>query len=309
MLEPAEKIVIAYLVVLAGLMVFVNSGLLTWTRLVGIQAAGIAIVLAMAYAERRTRERHSALGMRIVGFVRSWYLVAVVPVIYTELRYLIPLIHPRDFDLQLAALDHRLFGVHPTVWLEHYQWPLLTEILQICYTSYYALPIIMGAVLWKAHRFEAFRFFFYSIVLGFLISYIGYIAVPAIGPRFIPTIVLAQTQPLTGVWLFAPIRTFLDHAEGITRDCFPSGHTEITLLMLYYAYQLHKRMFWIMLPVGLAIIYSTVYLRYHYVIDVIAGAAVAALVIVIARPLYRWLGGERSPHDDDMARGSLAEHA
>jgi membrane-associated phospholipid phosphatase len=37
------------------------------------------------------------------------------------------------------------------------------------------------------------------------------------------------------------------------------------------------------------LILATVYLRYHYVVDVLAGAAAAALVILIARPLYRAL--------------------
>jgi membrane-associated phospholipid phosphatase len=63
----------------------------------------------------------------------------------------------------------------------------------------------------------------------------------------------------------------------------------MTLLVLYYARRFHRRTFWLLLPVGSALIFSTVYLRYHYVIDVIAGAAAAALVILIAEPLYRLL--------------------
>jgi len=85
------------------------------------------------------------------------------------------------------------------------------------------------------------------------------------------------------------VRQLLDNAEGLTRDCFPSGHTELTLLVLYYSRKLHRKTFWRFLPFGIGIIVSTVYLRYHYAIDVAAGALLALLVIAVAVPLHRTL--------------------
>jgi membrane-associated phospholipid phosphatase len=165
--------------------------------------------------------------------------------------------------------------------------------------TYYFLPIILGAVLWRKRWFERYKFWVFVVALGFYVSYFGYILVPATGPRFLPAIKGAQTFPLSGVWLFHSLRETLDRAEGITRDCFPSGHTELTLLVLYYARRFHRRTFWLLLPVGSALIFSTVYLRYHYVIDVIAGVAAAVFVILIARPLYRALGGSLEKGDEE----------
>ncbi len=221
--------------------------------------------------------------------------MALIPITYKELSYLIPLIHPRDFDETLAHIDQRLLGVHPTVWIERFTSRPVTEILQLTYSSYYLLPIILGIVLWRNRSFETFHFWVFIVVLGFYLSYVGYIAVPAIGPRFLPSIVEAQTIPLTGVWLFQPVRGMLDRAEGITRDCFPSGHTEITLLVLIYARSFHRKVFWWLLPLGIGVIMSTVYLRYHYVVDVVAGALVTIAIVMIAKPLYRALGGHEAP--------------
>jgi len=226
--------------------------------------------------------------------IRGWYPVLLIPITYKELSYLIPLIHPHDFDATLAGIDQRLFGVHPTVWLERFTLPPLTEVLQLTYSSYYFLPLVLGVVLWRKGWFEKFDFWVFIVVLGFYVSYLGYVAVPAIGPRFLPSILEAQTIPLTGVWLFQPLREMLDRAEGITRDCFPSGHTELTLLVLYYARTFHRKVFWWLLPLGTGVIVSTVYLRYHYVIDVVAGALVAGAIVMIARPLYRALGGNQA---------------
>jgi membrane-associated phospholipid phosphatase len=240
------------------------------------------------------RHRVTASPLRVAAlsrFIHGWYPVALITATFKELTYLIPLIHPRDFDAELAAIDYRLFGAHPTVWLERFTWPAITEVLQLVYATYYFLPLILGAVLWRKRWFERFNFWVFIVVLGFYVSYFGYILVPATGPRFLPAIKDAQTCRLTGVWLFTSLRETLDRAEGITRDCFPSGHTEMTLLVLYYAHRFHRRTFWLLLPVGSALIFSTVYLRYHYVIDVVAGAAAAVIVILIAKPLYRALGG------------------
>ncbi|HWP44375.1 MAG TPA: phosphatase PAP2 family protein [Blastocatellia bacterium] len=282
-LSPADKVVIAYLAIIAALVAISYQRIDFWWAFVLAHASCIALVSAVA------RRAHSWPGERAWRFIRGWYPVALVPATFKELAVLVPLIHPRDFDWELARIDYWMFGVHPTVWLERWTRPALTELLQISYSTYYFLPLILGAVLWRKGWLERFHFFVFVAVLSFYLSYLGYIAVPAIGPRFI--LAGEQSFPLRGVFLFSLIRETLDRAEGIMRDCFPSGHTALTLLVLYYAAKYHRLTFWLMLPAGTALIISTVYLRYHYVIDVIAGVLLAALVVLIANPLYRLLRG------------------
>jgi len=235
------------------------------------------------------RLRVSASPRLPVSFLRAWYPVALIPFTYKELEYLIPRIHPRDFDWELAAIDRWIFGVDPTVWLERATWPLLTELFQLSYITYYVLPLALGVVVWRKGWFDKFHFLVFVIVLSFYISYLGYIAVPAIGPRFI--LAGDQSFPLKGLLLVDWIRATLDRAEGITRDCFPSGHVMLTLVVVYYARKFHRPTFWWALPAASALIISTVYLRYHYVVDVIAGVVLAVAVVASADLLYKTLGG------------------
>jgi membrane-associated phospholipid phosphatase len=282
-LSPADKVFIGYLVLLAALILIFRARVEKWPLLIALHIAGIGLVFLLA--------RFIAPRLGTVGeFIRGWYPCALITTTYKELEYLIPRLHPHDFDWQLASLDYRVFGIHPTLWLERLHVPLLTEVFQIIYATYYFYPVILGAVLWHKGWFSKFYFWVFILMCGFYLSYLGYIAVPAIGPRFI--LADQQTIPLSGVFLFETIRGALDRAEGITRDCFPSGHTEITLLVLYYAWKLHRRTFWWMVVPCSAIILSTVYLRYHYVVDVVAGLFAAGLVIVLAKPLYQGLGGK-----------------
>src|SRR5215813_39430 len=300
-LNPADKVAIAYLLIIIALILSCSIRIAFWRMFcVGhLILIGIIVLIsrvlptsssALPGASASSSTTLSKLLLIVGSFIRGWYPVLLIPVTYKELTYLIPLIHPRDFDATLAAIDYRFLGVHPTVWLERFTWPPLTEVLQLTYSCYYFLPIVLGIVLWRRPNAD-FSFWVFVVVLGFYVSYLGYISVPATGPRFLPEIAKAQTVPLTGIWLFASVREMLDRAEGITRDCFPSGHTELSLLVLYYARVFHKRVFWWLLPIGTGIIISTVYLRYHYLIDVVAGVLIAILIIAIAKPLYRLLGG------------------
>jgi membrane-associated phospholipid phosphatase len=298
-LTPGDKVVVAYLVVIALLILIFSYRIEFWGWLCVGHAVIIGLVVLLAKWDRPLSPSASlpvspSLSRPVASFVHGWYPVALIGITYKELTYLIPLIHPRDFDSALAAIDHRIFGMHPTVWLERFTWPPLTEVLQLTYSTYYFLPIILGVILWNNDRPEKFHFFVFVLVLGFYLSYLGYIAVPAIGPRFLPSIAEAQTTPLTGLLVFQSLRRMLDSVEGITRDCFPSGHTELTLLVLYYARKFHRRTFWWLLPFGVGIVLSTVYLRYHYVVDVVAGVLVALAIIATTRPLYNKLTTQES---------------
>lgn len=306
-LTLADKVVVSYLALIALLILIFSYRIEFWGSLCAGHAIIIALVVLLANLDRpifpsaRPPVSQSPLlpvppspPLPVSSFVHGWYPVALIGLTYKELTYLIPRIHPRDFDAVLAAIDHRIFGVHPTVWLERFTWPALTEVFQLTYSTYYFLPVVLGVVLWKTDSFEKFHFFVFVVVLGFYVSYLGYIAVPAIGPRFLPSIAEAQTTPLTGLLFFQPVRRMLDNAEGITRDCFPSGHTELTLLVLYYARKFHRRTFWFLLPFGVGIVLSTVYLRYHYVVDVVAGVLVAVAIIAITRPLLNSVNAQES---------------
>src|SRR5438445_6134498 len=68
----------------------------------------------------------------------------------------------------------------------------------------------------------------------------------------------------------------------VSRDAFPSGHTDITLLSILLAFKFQTRVRWFVAVIGASLIFSTVYLRYHYVIDVIGGAVLALIT------LYTW---------------------
>ncbi len=218
---------------------------------------------------------------------RNWYPVIYVASCYKEMALFIPAIRSTDADRWLADLDHRIWQAHPTVWLERIHSPVLTEFLQIVYTLFIPAVLMVAAMLWRKGDYAELQYYAFLIALGFLVSYIGYLLVPARGPRFL----LRDLQhfPLQGLWLFDSMQNALDRLEEAHYDCFPSGHTELTILAWWGSRKVSNRLFKVYFAYTPPLIFATVYLRYHYSVDVLAGAVVAAGLILSAPVLYRKL--------------------
>jgi len=173
-------------------------------------------------------------------------LVSVV-FIFDSLEWIVHPVNPVDIDPILLKLDYYLTGTYPTVALQKFVNPFLTEVLQLAYSSYYFIPIILGLTL-KLHKKEKeFTEALFLVLLCFYLSYVGYLLFPALGPRFY--IKELHTVELKGLLLMEYIHEFLNRLEGIKRDAFPSGHTAIALLCLVIAYKHERRLFWWLVPV------------------------------------------------------------
>ena len=123
--------------------------------------------------------------------------------------------------------------------------------------------------------------------MGYLVSYLGYLVIPARGPRFL--LKHLEHVPLQGMWLFHGMQSMLDKLESAHYDCFPSGHTELTILAMWGSRMVSSRLFRIYLVYTPSIIFATVYLRYHYTVDVLAGIATALVLICVSPSVYRKL--------------------
>lgn len=277
-LRSADSVTIIYQLLMLAL-IFLHFRVIQNAALFSV--FHLAVILLLVFLPKLPQNR-------VFDFLRYWNPILIIPINFTELHYLVHTVHPQDMDAFLIAFDKMLFGIHSTVWLERLTHPVLTEYFQIVYTTFYFLPIILAVLLYRSERLKDFDFFGMIMVYGFYLSYIGYFLMPAIGPRF--TLDHLQSIPLQGVFLTEGIRHTLDSLENIQRDAFPSGHTAMTFLTMYYAAKYHKKYFYILLVIGSSLILSTVYLRYHYVVDVLGGIAMAFVVIWTAPWLYDKLG-------------------
>jgi len=271
-----DKIILAYFALMGALLVVYWSSVPGAAELLALHAAGAAfVVLAVKWQGWASR------------LFRHWYPLLYVAFCYREMSILIPAIRRTDADQVLAKLDHALWHANPTVWLERIQAPPLTEFLQIVYSLFIPAVLFVALCFWLRKDYAAFRYYAFLIATGFLVSYIGYLLVPARGPRFVLNDL--QHAPLRGLWVFGLLQSTLDRLEHVTYDCFPSGHTELAILACWGSRRISHGFGRLYVAYTVCMVFATVYLRYHYTVDVAAGALLA-LVLMFATPaLYREL--------------------
>jgi membrane-associated phospholipid phosphatase len=282
-LWPIDKLFIAYAAIMGGLLAFAARHDAFALLLILGHVAAIGALIAIARSSSPVAE-----------FIHHWFLLLYVPFCYKQVPYLVSALHLRAADNTLAHWDLAMWKVDPVFWLSSIQSRFAVEFLQAVYTMFIPGSVALGIVLWFRRPREEFRLGTFTIALTFLVSYLGYLLLPARGPRFMEY--ASQYAPLHGLWSFHSFQNILDKLEGLQYDCFPSGHVAVVLVGCWLARWISPRVFYIFAAFAACITFSTVYLRYHYVIDVIAGMALAIIVIAVAPLVYHKLesGNETS---------------
>lgn len=234
---------------------------------------------------------------RLDGFahafrVRLLLAYAATFFFYASVKHTVPALGLPSHDAWLLALDERLFGVTPAVWLQRWSRPWVNDVFSASYLAFHAYLHLAMAWAVIGPRARAERFFVH-VFSAYVPGIAGYYLVPGLGPAVAwPSLF---TVPIEGGWLTRLNATVV--ASGSSAyDIFPSLHTYITLVLLEHDRLAHPWRFRVMLPVAVAIVLSTLMLRYHYAVDVLAGVVWFALFrIVYPRVQERWSRGTPSP--------------
>ncbi|MBI5727338.1 MAG: phosphatase PAP2 family protein [Ignavibacteriales bacterium] len=275
-LRPLENLVVVFYSAIIIAMLAVNASIPLWYVFILVDILIIAGLLYLGTAGKTSNSR-------VTRIIQYWYPAPLILLTFKQIYFLIkPLRGELDYDTILINTDKLIFGFNPTEALFQIANPVLTELLQIAYASFYILPIVLAFALYLQKRHEAVEYVVFLTVYGFFISYLGYFLLPAVGPRFTLHDFSQNDAQLPGLLLTQFLRFVVNTGESIPpgtidpvshvqRDVFPSGHTMMTAMIMYLSviYKSNTRFF--ILITGTFLIFATVYLRYHYVTDVIAG--------------------------------------
>jgi hypothetical protein len=222
-------------------------------------------------------------------------------VIYMSLKGVVPRLHPARMDAALQHVDSLIIGTNLSIRLQPFVHPALTEFFSFCYMLFFPYLVIsmvtyfIGDVM-LLKRFVAGLFSIYGI--GFL----GYSLVPAAGP----CIAMAGrfTVPLTGWWITQWNSAIVARgSNGV--DVFPSLHCAVSSYLLFFDRRHKPWRFWLYLVPCVGLWCSTIYLRYHYFIDIACGFALAAFGLWLARRYPREAAPAATPRQAKAERGHL----
>jgi membrane-associated phospholipid phosphatase len=236
----------------------------------------------------------------------DWLPLGLVLLTYEMLHVLVPACWgPWTIDPVLSAADRALFGDDLARVLEPVVSLPLTLLMALFYASYYVMPVSLGLYWYLRRRRTAFRELIVGEVGALFIGYLGYMFLPAVGPHaFLPPGALgpALEGNFVGEWIAAR-----NPARGghFARDAFPSLHTANAVTLVLVAWRHEPRVLRVYLPLVLGLVAATMYLRFHFAVDVLAGAALAvAWQWFVPGTVAREAARERRPVAHAAPRGA-----
>ena len=246
-----------------------------------VQQSCVVLLFAVAVGLHRTL-RASAWA----NIFRCVFIFSFISYLYSALAALSLNSVPWSSEHLLYAIDVSLGmqSIHTKIGPAITQIRWKTEILSLAYAAF--IPYLSVSVfLHGAHRDAHVReLFLLSITLLYAIGFLGYLFVPAQGP--IIHLAGQVAPPINGGFFHTLVTTSVDQAGG-PHGAFPSIHVGATALLCLFDFRHGCRTrAWMYVPLVLLIMLATVLLRYHYVIDLMAGFAIAVLALLVAE---RWV--------------------
>ena len=240
--------------------------------------------LAAWFLRGPARPQH---GHGAVAWLRDAYPLVVMPLLYAELPLLNQaLFGGHYFDAIIIGWERALFGFEPArelaLRLPH-RW--LSESLLAAYVSYYFIIYAPPVLIARKHGHDALRDAVFALALVFFAHYLFFVWFPVEGPRYrfdspVPADARGPVYALAHALLEA----------GSSRGAaFPSSHVGVSVVATIVCWRWLRPIAPVVALLTLGLAVGAVYGGFHYGIDMIAGAALGALLGWSAPALRRRL--------------------
>jgi membrane-associated phospholipid phosphatase len=244
-------------------------------------AAGVLLplallLLALVAAVLAPRARRAGPFGR---FLSEFYPLALTVALYTHVG-LVNAASGVSHDAVVQRWEQALFGGQPSLeWVRAFPSPAWSTLMHAAYLSYY--PVLAGAPLglWAGGRREAARSTLLLMMATFYVCYAIFLAFPVTGPRYLFPV---AENAATAVPLAVLARRLLEGGSA-WGTAFPSSHVALALVAAVCAWRGLRPLGAVLVPAAVLLSLATVYCQFHYAVDALAGAALAAAVLVAGR--------------------------
>lgn len=277
-----EWIALGYLGLSSVLVALFAENLAHPAKLIATQALVAVVILMLTYAGARSAELVGQGGetfsSRFWRFWRDWYPHLFFLFCFEEMSHLVHLVNPGWEDAKLIAFDRWLTGVNPSLWFEHLAHPALTEFMEFSYFTYFVYLLILGGVLYYQRDWKNYWAVMTYSAVGYVFGYLIAMFFPVQSPWF----------TLAGRWHaeliggpFTALINLIEQWGRVHGAAFPSQHVAGAMAALWGAWRHRRWLFWIFIPFVACMCLSTVYVRNHYVADVLGGLVTGTLGYVL----------------------------
>lgn len=190
-----------------------------------------------------------------------------------------------NFDRALIAWEERLFRQPSLHWARRgNRW--VSELLHVGYFSYYSYTLIIGISLHLSGRIQEFQAATGAVMFSYMIAYTLFALVPVFGPRWslVDAGLLAPSeQRVPGLWFTKLTHRLLFDGPAHKGGAMPSSHTSTAVIFAYWCFQIGGLTGGVMGTAAAASMAAgAIYGRYHFTLDILAGALIGVLSILLA---------------------------
>jgi membrane-associated phospholipid phosphatase len=258
-LRPYEYLLIAHFTYVAAIAPFlISDPSRRWLPAV-IAAAVIAILLILS-------RRNSP--------VRDWIPLALTFTAFREMNLFTPAIRDHHLENSWIGYDRWLLDTAHLRSAIEALGPLIPSYLEICYVLVYAIALISALTLVLNHRRDQLNTFWFAFIAGTLASYALFPYFPSDPPR---TVFAGSDLPHI-MTIFRRFNLAILGEYGIHSSVFPSAHVSAAFACawgLLITLPDRKRYAAIVAIFAFSVAIATIYGRYHFAVDALAGIAIS----------------------------------
>jgi membrane-associated phospholipid phosphatase len=200
-------------------------------------------------------------------------------------------IHPAgfSFDASLLQLEEKWFG-QPSLWWARGRSRWLTEVMQFFYFSYFFYTFGLGLFLHLSGRILDFQAMSFAVTFGYLVTYTFFALTPADGPRWALVdrgLLSPSEQRQRGYALTWLVEKIMYEGPAHKGGAMPSAHSSTAVIFAVWCWQIWGAVGGIpalIVAVGMGL--GAVYGRYHYLLDVFAGAFLGLVALLLADVVF-----------------------
>ena len=257
----------SYLAITAALIAIFGNGVPRRYWLVAAHVTCAASLLILDRARPR--------GILLV--LRDWHPLMLFPLLYKEVELLAAVIGDWRLTAAIPAWESVLFDGQPSQYLsERLAWVPLSEYLHFCYAAYVIVIPSVAAYWYVSGRRVAFGELLLMLSTVMLGSYLFFIVLPVDSPYYLSPY---PGPPLAGHFFFGLVHQ-MSGLGGARGGAFPSAHVSGAIVVILVAWRHQRRLAYLLLPIIGGVMMATVYGRFHYVLDTLAGAGLAIVVVM-----------------------------
>ncbi len=277
-LHALDKVTLLYLFITT---IFIG---LAWNDLdnkllpLGFRILTILIIYGMAYY-------HELFRGGVMQFIRYAYPLILVIYLYPETDHFNNIFFENQ-DPFFCRVEETTFGFQPSlVLLERFPKLWIIELMSFGYFSYYLLIFGFSLILFLSDMKLFYRLTF-VIIASFYIYYLVFILLPVAGPQyFFPP----PENEVPTAYLFSRMLKLVQELGERPTGAFPSSHVGIVLIIIWYTFKHFKNWLYVVIPLSVILTISTVYLKAHYGIDIIAATITIPFFIISGNGLFNFL--------------------